>query len=180
MKILQVTNICGYPSLGPRIKEFAEKHNALIIVGTANLLTLKEKELQSERMKIVIEAIAGLESFSIPVVGYSVVRGRYSRCEMHRLSPKPRKIKVPTHHRRLPTEMYMELMAAKSKRKFIDALDPKAETTGIARFMLSPILRASEHDPVPKTKEEKAAEHMKKAVKKTVNKSEKSKKSKKG
>lgn len=176
MKKLEVNNCWGYPSLTPRIKEFAKSVDALLVIGTANLLKFKAKDLLSTKPKIIIEAVPGLEAYGIPVIGYAKAQLRYLKCDLALGAPRVRKIKVPTNHRRLPSKMFAEILAAPSKRAFIDALDPKAETTGIAKSMLSPILRASPNDPVPTRKGEVSAETPE--ATKTVNKMKKAKKGK--
>lgn len=101
MKILIFRNIYGYPSVTPRILEYAKSHNCRVVFGSFCLSEL----VQQDKPTLLIAGISMLESFKIPVIGYArQPNAIWTKCELPNvLAPNEVKINVFKVNKTLPT-----------------------------------------------------------------------------
>lgn len=121
MKSFTAKLVGGYPSYTKEIQQWADEHNVNLVCGLAELYSL----LPIEEPCLLIENIAVLQRFHVPVLGYNYSRLQFTKTKL------PDKVVEQEYSFLLLKETYLKstvlekILQAESKHDLMNRSKPK-------------------------------------------------------
>lgn len=150
MKKIKVVNLYGYPTLSPKIREYAKSIKALLVVDRMSLLRLTKEQASSTQPKILIDSLPIMMDFAIPILGYTDHNGIFFRGDLpHRdkLEPNIKVVKVPEKLDRPEPKLLLRALEAPNKSEFLKTFDEKSEEHRVLRGLINRWLPPTLVDP---------------------------------